>query len=275
MRGEQRKRVLSEEATRRQGDPGRAWYLETQGRKWDYWMSPRDLKGVRSLRHQRNDAGKSCFWKPQGKRGWGFENLKAVIVGIHLLMEETLETPVWSLGQEDPLEKGMATHSSILAWRIPWAEEPGGPQSTGSQRVRHNGAGVHSSFGQGLAERWSLSMRSRERLFLSGSWGGEGWRQLELGSVSFRRFPCASPECSDFSCSVIFPVEPYWPQCCLLGQDLLGPNGPQLLTQLPSATRAKVLQGVSLNFFGQDQLLFLYFLKLLWLHVVALLFTFT
>ena len=42
-----------------------------------------------------------------------------------------------SLGQEDPLQKGMATHSSILAWRIPWTEEPGGLQSTGLQRVRH------------------------------------------------------------------------------------------------------------------------------------------
>ena len=42
------------------------------------------------------------------------------------------------LGQEDPLEKVMATHSSILAWRIPWTEEPGGLQSIGSQRVRHN-----------------------------------------------------------------------------------------------------------------------------------------
>ena len=41
------------------------------------------------------------------------------------------ETPVRSLGWEDPLEKGMATHSSVLAWRIPWTEEPGGPQSTG------------------------------------------------------------------------------------------------------------------------------------------------
>ena len=48
------------------------------------------------------------------------------------------ETRVWSLGHEDPLEKEMATHSSILAWRIPWTEEPGGLQSTGSQRVRHN-----------------------------------------------------------------------------------------------------------------------------------------
>ena len=50
------------------------------------------------------------------------------------------ETWVWSLGQEDPLEKGMATHSNILAWRIPWAEEPGGLQSTGSQRVGHHWA---------------------------------------------------------------------------------------------------------------------------------------
>ena len=48
------------------------------------------------------------------------------------------ETQVLSLGQEDPLEKEMATHSSILAWRIPWTEEPGEPQSMGSQRVRHD-----------------------------------------------------------------------------------------------------------------------------------------
>ena len=48
------------------------------------------------------------------------------------------ETWVRSLGREDRLEKEMATHSSILAWRIPWTEEPGGLQSMGSQRVRHD-----------------------------------------------------------------------------------------------------------------------------------------
>ena len=48
------------------------------------------------------------------------------------------KTQVQSLGQKDPLEKAMATHSSILAWRIPWIEEPGGLQSTGLQRVRHD-----------------------------------------------------------------------------------------------------------------------------------------
>ena len=49
-----------------------------------------------------------------------------------------------SMSQEDPLEKGMATHSSILAWRIPWTEEPGGLQSMWSQRVGHDRVTVHS-----------------------------------------------------------------------------------------------------------------------------------
>ena len=48
------------------------------------------------------------------------------------------KTRVQSLGQEDPLEEGMATHSSILAWRIPWAEEPGELLSIGSKRVGHD-----------------------------------------------------------------------------------------------------------------------------------------
>ena len=48
------------------------------------------------------------------------------------------ETQVQSLGWEDPLEKEMATHSSILAWEIPWTEKPGEPQTMGSQRVGHD-----------------------------------------------------------------------------------------------------------------------------------------
>ena len=62
------------------------------------------------------------------------------------------ETQVWSIGQEDPLEKGMAIHSSILAWRIPWTEEPDGLQSR-SCKVRHywgtNTFAVHSEFENG------------------------------------------------------------------------------------------------------------------------------
>ena len=50
-------------------------------------------------------------------------------------MQETEETQVPPLGQEDPLEEGMATHSSILAWRIPWTQEPGGLQPIELQRI--------------------------------------------------------------------------------------------------------------------------------------------
>ena len=53
-------------------------------------------------------------------------------------MQETSETQVQSLGWEDLLEKGMATHSSILAWKTPWTEEPGGLQSIVLQRVAHD-----------------------------------------------------------------------------------------------------------------------------------------
>ena len=56
----------------------------------------------------------------------------------NLPTQETEEMQVPSLGQEDPLEEGMATNSSILAWRIPWTEEPGGLQSMGLQRVGHD-----------------------------------------------------------------------------------------------------------------------------------------
>ena len=59
-------------------------------------------------------------------------------------MQETQETWVWSPGREDPLEKEVATHSSILAWEIPWTEEPGGLQSMESQRVGHDWVTEHT-----------------------------------------------------------------------------------------------------------------------------------
>ena len=52
--------------------------------------------------------------------------------------QESQEMQIQSLGREDPLEEGMTAHSTILAWRIPWTEEPGGLQSMGSQRVEHD-----------------------------------------------------------------------------------------------------------------------------------------
>ena len=63
------------------------------------------------------------------------DTLVAQLVKSLPAMRETLVRP---LGQEDLLEKEMATHSSILAWQIPWMEEPGGLQSKGSQRVGHD-----------------------------------------------------------------------------------------------------------------------------------------
>ena len=75
---------------------------------WDY----RESDTTKATEH----ACKQCSWA----------SLVAQLVKNH---------GVLSLGWEDPLEKEMATHSSILAWRIPWMEEPGRPQSTGSQRV--------------------------------------------------------------------------------------------------------------------------------------------
>ena len=61
-----------------------------------------------------------------------------IMISICLPVQETPETWIWSRGQEDPLEKGTATHSSNLAWRIPWTEELGKLQSVGSQRAGHD-----------------------------------------------------------------------------------------------------------------------------------------
>ena len=64
------------------------------------------------------------------------------------------ETWVRFLGWEDPLEKEMATHSSILAWRIPWTEEPGGLQSMGLQRVGHNSVTNTCLIGASQVAQW-------------------------------------------------------------------------------------------------------------------------
>ena len=85
------------------------------------------------------------------RQGWGLSALRFSLYALALLPDSASlvaqtvknlpamqETRVRSLGQEDPLEKGMATHSSVLAWRIPWTEEPARIQAMGSQRVRHD-----------------------------------------------------------------------------------------------------------------------------------------
>ena len=73
---------------------------------------------------------------------WTEETLKASQVALVVknppAVPETQEMQVWFLGQEDPLEEEMATYSSVLAWKIPWTEEPGRLQSIGLHRIRHN-----------------------------------------------------------------------------------------------------------------------------------------
>ena len=69
---------------------------------------------------------------------WQPVNKTLLVAQMAKNLPEMWETWVRSLHREDPLEKEMATHSSILAWRIPWMEEPGRLQSTGPQRVRHD-----------------------------------------------------------------------------------------------------------------------------------------
>ena len=75
------------------------------------------------------------------------------------------EIQVRSLGWEDPLEKEMATHSSILAWEIPWTQEPGGLQSTGSQRVGHD---------------WATSLSLSKLNIISLQFSERKWRCLEF-----------------------------------------------------------------------------------------------
>ena len=82
------------------------------------------------------DGGDTCmpvtdsYWCMASQVAQGVKNLPA--------MQEMPEIQAWSLGWEDPVEEGTAAHSNILAWKIPWTEEPGGLQSMGSQRVGHN-----------------------------------------------------------------------------------------------------------------------------------------
>ena len=88
-------------------------------------------------------------------------------------MQETYEKQVWSLGQEDPLEKVMATHSSILAWKIPWTEEPGWLLFMGSQRVGHYWATSFKRLWEEVSSRhfllrhfgWSLIPFSKANIY--------------------------------------------------------------------------------------------------------------
>ena len=102
-------------------------------------MTPTDLKP---------SCQQGCIAFRDSKGREVFSLFQAFLVAQRLKRLPAMrETRVWSLGWEDPLEKEMATHSSILAWRIPWMGEPGRLQSTGSQRVGHDWATSLTHFG--------------------------------------------------------------------------------------------------------------------------------
>ena len=122
-----------------------------------------------------------CFISGEKEKG---SNLRASLVAqmvknLHVMQK----TWVQSLGQEDPLEKGLATHSSILAWRIPWTEEPGGLQSMGSQRVKHDCA----------TNTYIHNLRSWQRTNWVHRWTQEGLVMNCLGSKYWPRAKEQSP----------------------------------------------------------------------------------
>ena len=125
----------------------KSWSLfpfpKSKGNTYLWQLIPIEFNATHSLSHfwaawaGLRVAGCAFIWF--GPQHWPklVASLVAQTVKNLLAMQET---QVWSLGWEDPMEKEMATHSSILSWRIPWTEEPGGLQSMGSQRVGHDWA---------------------------------------------------------------------------------------------------------------------------------------
>ena len=92
---------------------------------------------------------------------------------------ETKETWIQSLGQEDPLEDGIATYSSILVWRIPWTEESYGLQSIGSQRVGHDWSNLaHTSM-----VTWPSAQAPRKKDKCQGE--GQSFQQMILGNLEY------------------------------------------------------------------------------------------
>ena len=103
------------------------------------WETRVQSLGGKDLLKKGMAAHSSILASPSSHPEKGSRKYWASLVAQRLKrLPVTQETRVQSLGGKDPLEKGMATHSSTLAWRIPWTEEPGGLQSMGSQRVRHD-----------------------------------------------------------------------------------------------------------------------------------------
>ena len=126
--------------------------------------------------------------------GWHYEVLRFGVSSyttggkiIHLPMQEMKETWVPFLGREDPLEEGMAIHSTILAWKIPWTEEPGGQQSMGSQRFRPDWICMYTSKHLGLLKMvlafcfYKCWVFGESVIILQHDWKGKGMIVLLVG----------------------------------------------------------------------------------------------
>ena len=126
-------------------------------RRWQFARCPRHLR-FDNFVLKRNNIADQAARTGSGQSTFGYS---PVNLAPHTLVAQTVknlpemqETQVWSLGQEDPLEKGMATHSNILAWRILWTEKPSG---WGQQRVGHNWAAntlTHSPENLEIPREW-------------------------------------------------------------------------------------------------------------------------
>ena len=104
------------------------------------WVAISSSKGSSWPRHQTHISNISCFGRHILYHWVTWENPSELVAQIVKNLPAMQKTQVQSLGWEDTLEKGMATHSSILSWKISWVEEPGGLQSMGSWRVGHDRA---------------------------------------------------------------------------------------------------------------------------------------
>ena len=149
----------------------------------EYWgglqfPSPGDLPDPGSEPSSLTLQADSLPDRPQGKPFHSLNESNSILLYFISLVAQRAkrllavrETRVWSLGQEDPLEKEIATHSSTLAWKIPWTDKPGRLQSMGSQRVGHDWATSLSlsilfrpfriQLMTGFKFHWTLSFNSR------------------------------------------------------------------------------------------------------------------
>ena len=120
-----------------------------------------------------------CIWKYQIEWIKNIHNIGASLVAQTVKNLPTMrENWVWSLGWEDPLEKGMAIHSRMLAWRIPCTQEPDGLQSTGWQKVRRDWRTLHTCvYNINLKKKNSVSGFTRfKRVEKNSEWKNSWWR---------------------------------------------------------------------------------------------------